>query len=239
VAKKSRTPAPPRKIQAPQRRVEQRRPRTAEERKTLWISVAFAASGVAAIAIIAVLFFVFGRGGGSAPKSVNESKLIGLQTGPAPWNAGLDHLPDRMQPLGLTQVGAEGQGVVEHIHMHLDVFVNGKKRPVPPLIGIFNTAGGFLSELHTHDTTGVIHVESPSKDRKFSLGEFFGVWGVRFTPRCVGGYCKPKTPWTLYVNGRRYSGDPTKLELQKHQELALVIGTPPRKIPSTYAFGGL
>jgi hypothetical protein len=239
VAKKSRTPAPPRKVQAPQRRVEQRRPRTAEERKTLWISIAFAASGVAAIAIVGLLFFVFGRGGGSAPKAVNESQLIGLQTGPAPWNAGLDHLPDRMKPLGMSELGAEGQGVVQHIHMHLDVFVNGKKKTVPALIGIYNTAGGFITDLHTHDTTGIIHLESPSKTRKFSLSEFFGVWGVRFTPKCVGGYCKPQTQWTLYVNGKPYQGDPTKLVFQKHQELALVIGKPPANVPSTYAFGGL
>jgi len=238
VAKKSRTPAPPRKVQAPQRRVEQRRPRTAEERKTLWISIAFAASGVAAISIVAALFFVLGRGGGSAPKAV-PANLVGLQTGPPPWNAGLDHLSDRVGPLGIGSVGAEGQGVLTHIHMHLDVFVNGKKKTVPALIGIFNTAGGFITDIHTHDTTGIIHVESPSKSQNFSLGEFFGVWGVRFTPKCVGGYCKPQTQWKLYVNGKPYAGDPTKLVLEKHQELALVIGKPPPNIPATYAFGGL
>src|ERR671930_1270368 len=64
VAKKSRTPAPPRKVQAPQRRVEPRRQRTAEEKRTLYVSVAFAASGVATIAIVAALFFAFGRNGG-------------------------------------------------------------------------------------------------------------------------------------------------------------------------------
>ena len=36
MAKKSRTPAPPRKVQAPQRRVDRRQPRTSEERRTLW-----------------------------------------------------------------------------------------------------------------------------------------------------------------------------------------------------------
>jgi hypothetical protein len=235
VAKKARTPAPPRKVQAPQRRVEQRRPRTAEERKTLWISIAFAASGVAAIAIVAALFFAFGRGGGTAPKAVHENQLVGLQTGPVPWNPGLDHLADRVGPLGIGTVGAEGQGVQTHIHQHLDVFVNGKRKPVPALIGIFSTAGGFITDLHTHDTTGVIHVESPSKSQKFSLPEFFGVWGVRFTPTCIGGYCKPKTNWSVYVNGQRVS-DPQKLVLQPHQEIAVVIGKPPPNVPSTYRF---
>jgi hypothetical protein len=196
--------------------------------------MAFAASGIAAIAIVAALFFAFGRGGGSGPKSV-PTNLIGLQTGPAPWNAGLDHLSDRMGPLGIGSVGAEGQGVVTHIHQHLDVFVNGKKKPVPQGIGIFSTEGGFIADLHTHDTSGLMHVESPSKSQKFSLGEFFGVWGVRLTPTCIGGYCTPKTNWGIYVNGKR-ALDPANVVLEPHQEIAVVIGKPPANIPSTYSF---
>ena len=235
LAKKARTPAPPRKVQAPQRRVEQRRKRTAEERRTLWTSVAFAASGVAAIVIVAILFFAFGRGGSSkASTNVDWSKLVGVQTGPAPWNAGIDHLPDRLGPLGLSELTAEG--VTIHIHQHLDIFVNGKKETVPAQIGIYD--GQFLTELHTHDTTGVMHVESDKK-REFTLGEFFGVWGLRLTSTCIGGYCRPKTPWKLYINGAPYSGDPSKVVLIKHQEFAFVIGKPPKKIPTNYAFGGL
>jgi hypothetical protein len=235
LAKKARTPAPPRKVQAPQRRVEPRRKRSAEERRTLWISIAFAASGVAAIAIVAALFFAFGRGSsGGAPPAVDWGKLVGVQTGPAPWNAGIDHLPDRLGPLGLSELSAEG--AVIHIHQHVDIFVNGKKATVPAQIGIYD--GQFLTELHTHDTTGVMHVESDKK-RKFSLGEFFGVWGVRLTNDCIGGYCRPKTPWKLYINGAPYSGDPSKVVLIKHQEFAFVVGKAPKKIPTAYAFGGL
>jgi hypothetical protein len=235
LAKKARTPAPPRKVQAPQRRVEQRRKRTAEEQRTLWTSVAFAASGVAAIGIVALLFFLFGRGGSSgSPKPVDWSKLVGVQTGPAPWNAGVDHLPDRLPQLGLSELSSEGVKI--HIHQHLDIFVNGKKEAVPAQLGIYD--GQFLTELHTHDTTGVMHVES-DKNRKFSLGEFFGVWGVRLTKTCIGGYCRPKTPWKLYINGAPYSGDPSMVILIKHQEFAFVIGKPPKKIPTSYAFGGL
>jgi hypothetical protein len=191
---------------------------------------------VAAIGIVAALFFAFGRNGSSdsAPPPVNESQLVGLQTGPAPWNAGVDHLPDRLEPLGLSQLGAEGE--VIHIHQHLDIYVNGKHVDVPGQIGIYD--GQFLTELHTHDTSGVLHVESPKK-REFSLGEVFGVWGVRLTSTCIGGYCKPKTPWRMYLNGSPYSGDPSALVLKRHQEIAMVIGKPPKKIPATYAFGGL
>ena len=40
----------------------------------------------------------------------------------------------------------------------------------------------------------------------------------------------------VYVNGERYAGNPAALVLQEHQEIAFVIGTPPRKIPSSYKF---
>jgi hypothetical protein len=41
------------------------------------------------------------------------------------------------------------------------------------------------------------------------------------------------------VNGIKYDGDPSKLVLKKHQELAFIIGKPPKKIPISYQFGGL
>jgi hypothetical protein len=238
VAKKSRTPAPPKKVQAPQRRVEPKRARTAEERKTLYMAIAFAASGIAAVAIVAaIIFATSGKSGGSSAsgKPIDQSRLVGLQTGPAPWNAGLDHLPDRLDPLGLNPLSAEG--TVVHTHQHLDIFVNGKHTTVPAGIGIFD--GQFITELHTHPgESGVIHVESETK-RSYTLGQFFGVWGVRFTPTCIGGYCKARTPWRMYLDGKRYRGDPTTLVLKAHEEIAIVIGKPPKKIPSTYNWTGL
>lgn len=231
MAKKSRTPAPPRKVQAPQRRTDPKRPRSPEDRRWLIMTMLFAGSGVIAV-IVAVLFvFVLGDNGSSAPKIPPSSHLTGLQTGPAPWNPGLDTLPDRLDPIGVHALTSEG--AVVHIHQHLDVFVNGKKEPVPAQIGIYDDQ--FLTELHTHDTSGIIHVESPSK-QTFDLGQLFGVWGVRLTADCVGGYCRQLTPWKVYVNGRPYAGNPAGLELKEHQEIAVVIGTPPKTIPSSYKF---
>jgi hypothetical protein len=248
VAKKSRTPAPPRKVQAPQKRADQRRPRTGEDRKRLYLSMAFAASGVIAVVIAAVVVFAFGgksngASAGSGP-AVESSKLIGLQTGPAPWNTGLDHLPDRLEPLRLTALPQEA--LTLHIHQHLDIFLNGRPVTVPSGIGVYD--GQFITELHTHAAgaeglpgpanrpTGVIHVESPTKTT-YNLGQFFGVWGVRFTRDCIGGYCKELTPWRLYVNGKLFTGDPTRIPLKEHEEFAIVIGKPPKKIPSTFDFG--
>jgi len=59
---------------------------------------------------------------------------------------------------------------------------------------------------------------------------------VRLNADCVGGYCQEVTPWKVYVDGREYTGDPAKLVLKSHQEIAFVIGTPPKKIPAKYKF---
>jgi hypothetical protein len=84
-----------------------------------------------------------------------------------------------------------------------------------------------------------MHVESPKK-RNFTLGQFFGVWGVRLDSKCIGGYCKPQTPWRVYVNGLNQPGNPAELVLKAHQEIAMVIGDKrPKQVPSTYNFGGL
>jgi hypothetical protein len=244
VAKKSRTPAPPRRVQAPQRRVESKRRRSAEDRTTLYIAIAFAASGIAAVAIVVAIIFASGGGSPSSSgpgKAINESQLVGLQTGPAPWNPGVDHLPDRLDPLGLTPLSAEGS--VLHIHEHLDIYVNGKQITIPSGIGIYDNQ--FITELHTHSAgaeglpgpstrpTGVIHLEA-DKRQTYTLGQFFGVWGVRFTSNCIGGYCKQLTPWRVYLNGRLYTGDPSRIPLRKHDEYAIVIGTPPKKVPSKF-----
>jgi hypothetical protein len=238
VAKKNRTPAPPRKVQAPKRRSDPKGPRPWSERPALWLGGALLALAVVAAAVGGFLVF---RGGGSDSSGAvvpQDSRLAGLQTGPAPWNQGLDTLPGRLDAVGVHALGAEGE--VLHIHQHLDIYVNGKHQVVPQGIGIYDDQ--FLTELHTHDTTGIMHVESPTAGH-FDLGQFFGVWGVRLDANCIGGYCKTAAagkakPWKVYVNGQPYTGNPAALVLKPHQEIAFVVGTPPKKIPSSYKFPG-
>jgi hypothetical protein len=97
----------------------------------------------------------------------------------------------------------------------------------------------FISPLHTHDTTGVIHVESPTV-RDFTLGEFFGVWGLRFTTDCIGGMCNAgASKLRVFVNGKPVAGDPADLVLRSHQEIVVAYGTKaqvPKPVPSSYNF---
>ncbi|SRR5829696_4236541 len=77
--------------------------------------------------------------------------------------------------------------MVMHIHPSITIVdSNGKQMPLPTDIGInpslwkdhsldqFGMQG--MSPLHTHDSSGTVHVESNAK-RDYSLGQFMDVWG--------------------------------------------------------------
>src|SRR5579885_247542 len=60
-----------------------------------------------------------------------------------------------------------------HIHAHLDLIVDSKPITIPAGIGI--KPNECLYWLHTHNTSGVIHIESPQQTT-FTLGQFIQVW---------------------------------------------------------------
>jgi hypothetical protein len=185
---------------------------------------------VAALAAVAAV---------GATGSSGRATLPGLMVGNAPWGANNGkYLRPRLQAIGLHALSAEGVRV--HIHQHLYVAVNGRIYPVPAYIGI-SIQQRFITELHTHDDTGIIHVESPTV-RTFTLGEFFDVWGLRFSSSCLGGYCAHgQKSVMVWVNGKRVKTDPRAIVLKSHQSIVVAYGTPESlkplgPIPKTYPF---
>ena len=116
--------------------------------------------------------------------------------------------------------------------------VRGKVYAVPAGIGI-DYHERFISPLHTHDYTGIMHVESPTV-RKFTLGQWFDVWGLRFSKSSLGGYtAKGKERVWVFVNGKRWLGDPRQVVLKEHQEIVVAFGTLasiPKPIPASFSF---
>ncbi len=187
-----------------------------------------AAPGALLAAVVLALVLTPYGSASPAPRPIPWAKLGPLQNGPPPWNNGVASLTRRLKLLGLTALGAEGS--VEHIHQHLDLYVNGKKVQLPPFVGINDNS--YITEVHVHDTSGVIHIESPTNDA-FTLGQLFGEWGVKLTTSCVGRYCGHVKWW---VNGARRTGDPAGLGLRSHQEIVIAAGPPPLVIPRSYPF---
>ena len=123
--------------------------------------------------------------------------------------------------------------VAMHIHSHLSLFVNGKQLQIPQYIGIVPTSNNAacLYWIHTHDPSGIIHVEAP-EIHQYTLGNFFDIWGEDLHSNEVGPYSGPVT---AFVNGTKYDGDLAQIPLRAHQQITLEVGTPIVP-PPNYAF---
>lgn len=129
------------------------------------------------------------------------------------------------------------EGTVFHIHAHLDVIVDGKSVTVPAGIGI--KPNECLYWLHTHNTSGVIHIESP-REMTFTLAQFIQVWDNTpgISPKFEELINDDKN-LQIFVNGNEFKGNYDKIELSAHNEIVIVSGSVPPSIPSSYTFGGL
>lgn len=141
---------------------------------------------------------------------------------------------------------------IKHVHSHLDIFINGQTIPIPVNIGIPeqpldpNLGNFYAAPIHTHDFDapagqGILHAEADEPPFDLTLGNFFDIWEVRLTSSCIGGHCVDANhPLRVYVNGTLFVGDPRKILLNEHAEIAIVYGAPPVSgIPSSFDFSAL
>ncbi len=121
-----------------------------------------------------------------------------------------------------------------HIHAHLDVFVNGEPLTVPRYIGIMsggpqNQQVACLYWLHTHDNTGIIHIEEPTA-KNLTLSQFIDIW------RTTSAGAPPSGDPVIFVNRQRVSTALSDTELNLHDEITIVYGQTPPNISSFYQF---
>lgn len=189
------------------------------------------------VVLLSFRFFLANKAGAptSAEINIDPSTLPGIQMNSAPWQPEINNLSARLQDIGLRLLTSEGTAM--HIHQHLDISVNGLLVPVPANIGIDET-NQLISPVHTHDGTGTIHIESDVV-QDFTLGQFFDIWGVRFTDSCLGGYCNGDGKVLMvFVNGKKLDANFGEFVLQPHQEIFVYYGDPKDlpSVPPNYAF---
>lgn len=144
---------------------------------------------------------------------------------------------------GQTIDGIEGSShemLQVHVHAHLSLFYKGQQIAVPYAIGIvrpFQVDNGFVGTgsgiywLHTHDATGIIHVESPDS-RTYTLGQFFDIWGQPLDAANVAGL---EGPVHAFVDGKPFTGAVRGIVLAAHTQITLEVGSP-RVAPPIYVF---
>jgi len=144
----------------------------------------------------------------------------------APWRPEYAHLAQRLKLIGIPPGGKEKF----HIHAMLHIYVNGVLSPLPADIGL-DSAKGVESSMHTHDGTGIIHMEAPHPFN-YTLGDFFSVWGVKLGPDQVGGLKGYGGDHLhFYLNGKPLS-NPAALVLHKGDSVVIGYG-PVSSFPHT------
>lgn len=222
-----------RKRTARQRLAAQREAERKRARNRRIATMSGAAVAVAALAVAGG--WVLLNGSKSTPVALPKPVSEGATAAMPPWPVPADTIVGA-RAAGLTVNNMEG--MVQHFHTHLDIIVNGKPVTVPANLGI-SVPEQAISELHTHDTRGVLHVESTSPKQRFILGQAFTEWRVKLTPTSLGGLTADgKNTLTAYVDGKKWNGDPAAIELKPHREITLVFGPVGQKVdvPSGYAF---
>ena len=152
-------------------------------------------------------------------------------------------------PEGDTSTGGQGQIVngipcqkslspTFHHHVHLSLFVNGVQIAIPRGTGmkdpdknhyIYHAACFYW--LHTHDETGIIHMEAPTS-RFYVLHDYFYEWGEPLSTNNVAGYTGTQT---IFINGVQQAVDPRTIQFSPYEEITIEVGSPVVP-PPVYAF---
>jgi hypothetical protein len=205
-------------------------------------------SVVGACAIAAALFAIASCGGQNSvapayhPGPVSDAQRIAR---PAATASPIQLVPGTtigtdVFPEGDTASGGQGQDVngihcakslkaTFHHHVHLSLFVNGTQIAIPRGTGMKNPAkSNFIYHadcfywLHTHDETGIIHMEAPTS-RFYDLHDYFYEWGESLSATNVAGYTGTVT---VFINGVQQSIDPRQIRFSPYEEITLELGSP-------------
>lgn len=180
-----------------------------------------------------------------AASTTTTSNGAVIRSIPLPWDRPAEQ-DLQVAAAGLTLTASETLQV--HYHAHLDVLVDGQAVAVPAGLGINVGPNDSLpphgspgiAALHTHDTSGILHIEAPAQ-AKYTLGQVFTEWGISLGRDHAGVYRTGDAQHdavAVYVDGTRFDGDPRTIVLKAHEEIAVVVSAAGATVtpPSSYAF---
>lgn len=171
--------------------------------------------------LLAVLAAALIAGCGAKKETLGDTTAVagpGIRATPPRWTPEYAHLAQRIKQLGLPPVGKEKV----HHHALIHIYNDGLLVPVAPNIGIHKPA---YSSVHTHDSTGVIHMES-DVPHDFTIGDFFAIWGVRFGNASLGSLVNDGDKKVhVYVNGKPVAS-PVHYVMRDQDNIVVGYGTP-------------
>ena len=154
-----------------------------------------------------------------------------------------------------------------HVHIFLGVYVNGTQMALPIAIGMENPgapSGGFINSascfyhIHTHDSSGIVHVEDPDPNNvpitgtMYTLQNVLDVWGITASANNFGQF---KGPVEVFTSGQVFRGadansgvvpasdltywgsDPNTVPLYSHEVIIVEVGpTYPTSLPGVFFY---
>lgn len=126
------------------------------------------------------------------------------------------------------------EGTKVHYHPQLTVNVNGEAIPVPANIGIGQRE---ISELHTHDMTGRIHIEAEQAGT-FTLKQLMTEWGVTFDDRCIATFCTDADNELRVYDDGQLAPNPSNVVLKEEGQQILLWYGPKSAKPDVPTRGG-
>lgn len=135
-----------------------------------------------------------------------------------------------------------------HVHAFLGLIVNGSWLAVPTAIGMIDPGqaqAGFVDSancfywIHTHDSSGYIHMESPNYQApttsEFTLGNVMDVWGQTLSMTQFAGWSGMVRIFTAQApsgsltasNYTEYTGNaPNSIALYSHEAVWIEVNPP-------------
>jgi hypothetical protein len=189
--------------------------------------------------IITVVALVVVLGGSLTAYFVYNAQHTARAAGPTPFTPFTEAIFDSdFQPVDNVYCDQLEQSV-EHIHAHLSIYIDGSPVTLPANIGIpanqQSQQATCFYWLHVHDTSGVIHIESPSAE-PFMLGQFLDEWNQQFNSLGFPQQLLLSSGWTIWVNGKAYHGSLTSVPLNAHDLITIAYNSPNAKPDTTYAW---
>ncbi|HTV93877.1 MAG TPA: hypothetical protein VMG98_14290 [Verrucomicrobiae bacterium] len=154
-----------------------------------------------------------------------------------------------------------------HIHVFLGVYVNGTQMALPIAIGMQNpgaASDGFIDtascfyHIHTHDSSGLVHVEDPNPNNipitgtMYTLQNVLDVWGITASANNFGQFSGPVE---VFTSGQVFRGDdansgvvpatdltywgsnPNTVPLYSHEYIVVEVGpTYPTSLPGVFFY---
>lgn len=134
-----------------------------------------------------------------------------------------------------------------HVHAYLGMIVNGSWLAPPTAVGMIDPqapVNGFVDAascfywIHTHDSSGYVHLESPNaapiESSQFTLGEVMSVWGQTLSATQFGPFSGVVRVFTAQApsgslvakNYTEYTGDFDALPLYSHEAVWIEVNPP-------------